>query len=293
MQKVTKVIIPAAGFGTRFLPATKASPKEMLPIVDKPVIQYATEEAVAAGITDIIFIIGRNKQSIEDHFDKAYELEAELEAKQKEVLLESVQTVIPPSVNCIFIRQPVAKGLGHAVFCANSVIQGEPFAVVLPDDLIHAEQDGCLSQMIEIYNTTGKSVLAVEKVEGPDISKYGVIQTENFENRLGKIQTIVEKPPFDSAPSDLGVVGRYILSFNLMEILRNLPPGRGGEIQLTDGISRLLESEDINAYEFQGTRYDCGSKLGFLQANIALGVKSDEIGEHLISWIDKQDFRTN
>ena len=290
MRKITKAIIPAAGFGTRFLPATKASPKEMLPIVDKPVIQYAAEEAVAAGITDIIFIIGRNKQSIEDHFDKAYELENELAAKQKNLLLEAVQTIVPSSVNCIFIRQPTASGLGHAIFCASPVINNEPFAIILPDDLIDVDSCGCLSQMIDIYNNTGESVIAVERVEGPEISKYGVVEIENFKDRFGKIQTIVEKPPFESAPSNLGVVGRYLLSHGIMEILSNLAPGSGGEIQLTDGISELLKTENINAFEFNGTRFDCGSKLGFLKANLALGIKSDEVGEALISWIKKQKF---
>ncbi|MDC3160093.1 UTP--glucose-1-phosphate uridylyltransferase GalU [Pseudomonadota bacterium] len=290
MQKITKVVIPAAGFGTRFLPATKANPKEMLPIVDKPVIQYAAEEAVAAGIKDIIFIIGRNKQSIEDHFDKAYELEAELAAKQKTLLIDSVQAIVPSFVNCIFIRQPTALGLGHAIHCARPVISNEPFAIILPDDLIDSDSCGCLSQMMDVYNQTGKSVLAVERVKGPEISKYGVIEIENFEDRLGKIKTIVEKPPFESAPSDLGVVGRYILSYKVMEILGRLPPGSGGEIQLTDGISELLKLEDINAFEFYGTRFDCGSKLGFLKANIALGTKSGEVGESLISWIKEQKF---
>ncbi len=290
MQKITKVVIPAAGFGTRFLPATKANPKEMLPIVDKPVIQYAAEEAVKAGIKDIIFIIGRNKQSIEDHFDTAYELEAELAAKQKNLLLEAIKAIVPSFVNCIFIRQPGPMGLGHAIHCANPVINNEPFAIILPDDLIDADGCGCLSQMMDIYNRTGESVLAVERVQGPEISKYGVIEIENFKDRVGKIQTIVEKPAFDSAPSDLGVVGRYILSYKVMEILSRLTPDSGGEIQLTDGISELLKLENINAFEFYGTRFDCGSKLGFLKANIALGIRSDEVGESLISWIKKQKF---
>ncbi len=288
MQKISKVIIPAAGFGTRFLPATKACPKEMLTVVDKPVIQYATEEAVQAGIKDIIFIIGRNKQSIEDHFDKAYELEAELLFKEKRVLLEAVQNVVPSTVNCMFIRQATAQGLGHAVSCAKPIVKDEPFAVVLPDDLIHSPGRGCLGQMMDVYNETGKSVLAVEKVKGRDISKYGVIETDRFENRIGSIQTIVEKPSFETAPSNLGVVGRYILSNKIMKILDNLGPGSGGEIQLTDGISQLLEYDIINAYEFNGTRYDCGSKLGFLKANIALGIESDDINESLVDWIKKQ-----
>ena len=290
MEKITKVVIPAAGFGTRFLPATKASPKEMLPVVDKPIIQYAAEEAVAAGIKDIIFIIGRNKQSIEDHFDKAYELEAELAAKQKNLLLEAVQTIVPSFVNCIFIRQPAAMGLGHAIHCASPVINNEPFAIILPDDLIEADGRGCLSQMVDIYNRTGESVLAVERVKGPEISKYGVIEIENFQDRVGKIKTIVEKPPFESAPSDLGVVGRYILPYSLMGILDRLAPDDGGEIQLTDGISELLKLENIFAFEFYGTRFDCGSKLGFLKANIALGTKSGEIGDSLINWIKRQEF---
>ena len=290
MQKITKVVIPAAGFGTRFLPATKASPKEMLPVVDKPIIQYAAEEAVAAGIKDIIFIIGRNKQSIEDHFDKAYELEAELAAKQKNLLLEAVQTIVPSFVNCIFIRQPTAMGLGHAIHCASPVINNEPFAIILPDDLIEADGHGCFSQMVDIYNRTGESVLAVERVKGPEISKYGVIEIENFQDRVGKIKTIVEKPPFESAPSELGVVGRYILPYSLMGILDRLAPDDGGEIQLTDGISELLKLENIFAFEFYGTRFDCGSKLGFLKANIALGTKSGEIGDLLINWIKRQEF---
>ncbi len=275
MRRVRKCVFPVAGMGSRFLPATKASPKEMMPIVDKPLIQYAVEEAVAAGITDMIFITGRNKRSIEDHFDKAYEVEAELAARGKTELLALVQGIVPKHVNCIYIRQPEALGLGHAVLCAEPVVNDEPFAVILADDLIDNEPP-VLQQMAQVYEQRQCSVLGVEEVPREHTRQYGIVRTDGAEP--GAVSAIVEKPRPEEAPSNLAVVGRYILSPRIFAHLSKLQAGAGGEIQLTDGIAALMREEKVLAYRFQGIRYDCGSKLGYLQAMVAYGRKHPEVG---------------
>ena len=276
MQKITKAVFPVAGMGTRFLPATKASPKEMLPIVDKPLIQYAVEEAVEAGCTDIVFITGRNKRSIEDHFDKAYELETELERKQKNALLEITQNILPEGVNLMYIRQTEALGLGHAVLCAAPAVSNEPFAVILADDLIDAPK-GALAQMMDVYNATGSSVLGVETVDPSQTGSYGIVEIEPKEV-YQLVTSIVEKPKPADAPSNLAVVGRYILTPAIFDLLRHTQAGAGGEIQLTDAIAALLKQETVLAHAFSGQRYDCGSKLGYLQATLAYGCKHPEVG---------------
>jgi len=275
--RVTKAVFPVAGLGTRFLPATKASPKEMLPIVDRPLIQYAAEEAVAAGITDLIFITGRGKRAIEDHFDKAYELEAELQAHGKNKLLKEVRGLLPDGVTCSFTRQSEALGLGHAVLCARHLVGDEPFAVILADDLIDA-QVPVLKQMAQVHAERGGSVIAVQNVPKSDTASYGIASaTETLAKGLSKMSAIVEKPKPEEAPSTLGVVGRYILSPRIFHYLENLRPGAGREIQLTDAIGRLLREEQVLAYEFQGRRYDCGSKLGYLQATVNYALKHPEL----------------
>jgi len=277
MNKVTKVVFPVAGLGSRFLPATKASPKEMLPIVDKPLIQYAVEEAASAGITDMIFITGRNKRAIEDHFDKAYELETELEAKNKQALLEVVQGAAPKGINCIYIRQTEALGLGHAVLCAAPVVGNDPFAVILADDLIDAKVS-VMQQMISVYEREGHSLIGVENIARENTGSYGIVAVDRMQGRLGRINRIVEKPKPDVAPSTLGVVGRYLLSNGIFRHLRELKPGSGGELQLTDAIQAMLAHEPVYAYEFEGKRYDCGDKLGYLQATVAYGLRHAEVG---------------
>lgn len=277
-QKITKAVFPVAGLGTRFLPATKASPKEMLPIVDKPLIQYAVEEAVDAGVTDLIFITGRNKRSIEDHFDKAYELENELELKHKTKMLALVRDVVPNHVNCIYIRQTEALGLGHAVLCAKSVVGNEPFAVILADELIDAP-GGILKQMVKVYEETGSSVLGLDEVAQADISSYGIVKLATKSTTQQKIEQIIEKPKAEDAPSNLAVIGRYILTPRIFTELSKTQKGVGGEIQLTDAISSLLQYEAIFAHKIRGTRYDCGSKLGYLKATVGLGMKHAEVGE--------------
>ena len=276
-MKVTKAIFPVAGMGTRFLPATKASPKEMLPIVDKPLIQHAVEEAVAAGITHMVFVTGRNKRAIEDHFDMAYELETELTGRGSHKLLERVQDIVPSGVTCSYVRQSVALGLGHAVLCARAVLRDEPFAVILADDLIDAPLP-VLQQMVQVYEQRHRSVIAVQNVPREDTGSYGIIQGEPDGARLLRMTGIVEKPKPDAAPSTLAVVGRYILSPAIMDHLERLQPGAGGEIQLTDAIASLLQQESVLGYTFEGTRYDCGSKLGYLQANVMYGMKHAEVG---------------
>ena len=276
MQKITKAVFPVAGMGTRFLPATKASPKEMLPIVDKPLIQYAVEEAVEAGCTDIVFITGRNKRSIEDHFDKAYELETELERKQKNALLEITQNILPEGVNLMYIRQTEALGLGHAVLCAAPAVGNEPFAVILADDLIDAPK-GALAQMMDVYNATGSSVLGVETVDPSQTGSYGIVEIAP-KDAYQRVTSIVEKPKPADAPSNLAVVGRYILTPAIFDLLRHTQAGAGGEIQLTDAIATLLQQETVLAHAFSGQRYDCGSKLGYLQATLAYGCKHPEVG---------------
>ncbi|MDD3267627.1 MAG: UTP--glucose-1-phosphate uridylyltransferase GalU [Burkholderiales bacterium] len=277
LPKITKAVFPVAGMGTRFLPATKASPKEMLPIVDKPLIQYAVEEAIEAGITELIFITGRNKRSIEDHFDKAYELETELELKNKTKLLDIVQNILPSHVNCIYIRQAEALGLGHAVLTASSVVGNEPFAVILADELMDASP-GALSQMIKVYNQTGSSVLGVNEVPHEEVSSYGIVKLADKSLKHKKIEKIVEKPKIEDAPSNLAAVGRYILTPRIFNELRNTQRGVGGEIQLTDAIAEVLHYEAIFAHVIEGRRYDCGSKLGYLEATIGFGLKHPEVG---------------
>jgi UTP--glucose-1-phosphate uridylyltransferase len=278
MLKVTKAVFPVAGLGTRFLPATKASPKEMLPIVDKPLIQYAVEEAVAAGITDMVFITGRTKRAIADHFDKAYELETELEMRGKTKMLEIVRNVVPNHVSCIFIRQVEALGLGHAVLAAKPVIGNDPFAVILADDLIDAEPP-VMRQMVDLFSYYQCSVLGVQNVAREDTSQYGIVVAQPLSENLHKITGIVEKPQPEDAPSTLGVVGRYILTPRIFHHLAHIGKGSGGEIQLTDGIAALLKEQQVLAYEFQGTRYDCGSKLGYLKATVEYALKHSEVSE--------------
>jgi UTP--glucose-1-phosphate uridylyltransferase len=286
MKKVTKAVFPVAGLGTRFLPATKANPQEMLPIVDKPLIQYAVEEAIAAGITELIFITGRTKRSITDHFDKAYELETELEKHGKLERLEVVRNIIPDGVTCIYIRQAEPLGLGHAVLCAKPVIGDQPFVVVLPDDLIDDGIRGVTKQLVGQYQQQRKSVIAVQNVPKEDISKYGIVDTsEKIYDSLFKISSIVEKPFPDDAPSTLGVVGRYVLNPEIFSCLEATAKGAGNEIQLTDAISMLLEKESVYAYEFEGTRYDCGSKLGYMQASVQYALKDVDIKMELRSYI--------
>lgn len=282
MKRVRKCVFPVAGMGSRFLPATKASPKEMMPVVDKPLIQYAVEEAVAAGVTDMIFITGRNKRSIEDHFDKAYEVEAELAARGKLDLLELVQDIVPKHINCIYIRQPEALGLGHAVLCAEPVVNDEPFAVILADDLIDGEPP-VLRQMAQVYEQHQCSVLGVDEVPREHTSQYGIVRTDGGE--LGVVSAIVEKPQPQDAPSTLAVVGRYILSPRIFHHLATVQAGAGGEIQLTDGIAALMQEEKVLAYRFKGVRYDCGSKLGYLQAMVAYGKKHPEVGAEFTAYL--------
>jgi UTP--glucose-1-phosphate uridylyltransferase len=284
LKKITKAVFPVAGMGSRFLPATKASPKEMMPVVDKPLIQYAVEEAVAAGITDMVFITGRNKRAIEDHFDKAYELEAELAANGKDYLLRKVQEVIPKNVNCIFIRQVEALGLGHAVLCAQPVVQDEPFAVILADDLI-AGDTPIMKQMVQIYGRHHCSILGVQDVPRDQTKQYGIVSATNLEPGVERVNGIVEKPNPEDAPSTLAVVGRYILSPRIFHYLAQVRAGAGGEIQLTDGIAALMLEEELLAYRFEGTRYDCGSKLGYLKAQVALGLMHPEVGKDFAEYL--------
>ena len=282
---IKKAVFPVAGMGTRFLPATKASPKEMLPIVDKPLIQYAVEEAVAAGCTELVFVTGRNKRSIEDHFDKAYELETELEQRHKTSLLSHVRDILPPDVTCLYIRQAEALGLGHAVLCARAAVGNEPFAVILADDLIDAPQ-GAIAQMAEVYRQTGNSVLGVETVAPSQTGSYGIVEVSPWQ-QYQRIQSIVEKPKPEEAPSNLAVVGRYILTPRIFSLLQTIGRGAGGEIQLTDGIAKLLEHEPVLAHAFAGKRYDCGSKLGYLEATLAYGLKHPETAEAFRTLLQK------
>ena len=276
MQKVTKAVFPVAGLGTRFLPATKASPKEMLPIVDKPLIQYAVEEAIDAGMTDIIFISSRTKRTVEDHFDKAYELETELESRGKNKVLDLVQSIRPSGVNFIYIRQAEALGLGHAVLCAKPVIGNEPFAVILADDLIDAAPP-VMKQMADKYDYYQCSVLGVQEVAREETASYGIVDASLLDDRVSRVNAIVEKPKPEAAPSNLGVVGRYILTPRIFHYIENLKPGAGGELQLTDAIAALLQEQQVLAYAFDGKRYDCGSKLGYLQATVEYAMKHPEV----------------
>jgi UTP--glucose-1-phosphate uridylyltransferase len=276
-QRITKAVFPVAGFGSRFLPATKASPKEMLPIVDKPLIQYAVEEAVAAGLTELIFITGRHKRAIEDHFDKAYEIESELTARGKHALLESIRSIVPKNVTCIYIRQAEPLGLGHAVWCAQPVVRDEPFAVILADDLIDGEPP-VMAQMTALFAERGCSLLGVQQVPQEQTQSYGIVKTTPVDARTERVSAIVEKPKPAAAPSNLAVIGRYVLTPRVFHHIANGTPGAGGELQLTDAIAALLAEEEVLAYRFRGTRYDCGAKLGYLQATVAFGQKHAEIG---------------
>ncbi len=284
---VRKAVFPVAGLGTRFLPATKASPKEMLPIVDKPLIQYAVEEAVAAGIEVMIFITGRNKTSISNHFDTAYELEMELEQRGKDKMLELVRNIVPPHVSCVFIRQAMALGLGHAVLCAHPVVGDEPFAVVLADDLIDDGERGVLKQMVDIYPQHECSIIGTELIPPEDTGSYGIVNPEG-EGKLVKMNGIVEKPVPEEAPSNRAVVGRYILTPRVFHHLAHIGRGAGGEIQLTDAIARLVEEENILAYEFEGRRYDCGSKIGYLRATVDYALNHHHLGGEFNAWLQSK-----
>ena len=285
-NKVKKAVFPVAGLGTRFLPATKASPKEMLNVVDKPLIQYAAEEAVSAGIDTLIFVTGRNKVSIPNHFDRAYELESELLQKNKNSELELVQNILPSSVNCIYIRQKEALGLGHAVLCAEPAVGNDPFAVILADDLILSRQKSCICQMSEKFEQHEGSIISVQNVDKNNIHKYGVIDGEKINNSDWLLSKIVEKPKASEAPSNMGVVGRYIFNPLIFEYIRKTSKGSGGEIQLTDAIDLMLKKEKVYAYEFEGKRYDCGSKLGFLEATVDYGLNHPELSNDFKKYLD-------
>lgn len=284
MTKIRKAVFPVAGLGTRFLPVTKASPKEMLPIVDKPLIQYAVEEAAAAGITEMIFVTGRNKRSIEDHFDKAYELESELASHGKLNLLKEVQSLLPENLHYSYVRQSEMLGLGHAVLCAKPLVGDEPFAVVLADDLIDADVP-VLSQMVDLYDQHASSVIGVQNVPLEQTSQYGIVRPQSMGVRIHRIADIVEKPQPEHAPSTLGVVGRYIFTPEIFDYLEHVKPGSGGEIQLTDAVAAMLDKHPVLAYEFKGRRYDCGSKLGYMEAAVMYALKHPAIGESFTSFV--------
>jgi UTP--glucose-1-phosphate uridylyltransferase len=280
VTKINKAVFPVAGMGTRFLPATKASPKEMLPVVDKPLIQYAVEEAYEAGIRHMIFVTGRNKRAIEDHFDTNFELEHELETQGKNELLDLARSVAPDDMFCSFVRQPRALGLGHAVLCAAPLVNGDPFAVLLADDLMCGPdgQASVLGQMVQQFEKTPTSILAVQEVPREHVKRYGIVAGERVGERLTKVTAMVEKPNPESAPSRMGVAGRYILTPAVFDMIRSNPRGAGGEIQLTDGIARLMDTEGVHAYEYEGRRYDCGSKEGFLEATVDFALKHKQVG---------------
>lgn len=278
MTAIRKAVFPVAGLGTRFLPATKASPKEMLPVVDKPLIQYAVEEAVGAGVEVLVFVTSRTKRAIEDHFDSAYELETELELRGRKAELELVQSIVPKNVSCVYIRQAEALGLGHAVLCAEPAVGGEPFYVILADDLIDGGSRSSLQQMADIYAQRQGSVIGVERVARNETQRYGIIKPKDLAPRLHQVIDIVEKPKPEAAPSTLGVVGRYLLTPRIFGLLKTTGRGTGGEIQLTDAIATLLKYEQVYGYEFEGVRYDCGSKIGYLKATVEFGLKHTELG---------------
>lgn len=278
MSRVRKAVFPVAGLGTRFLPATKVTAKEMLPVIDKPLIQYATEEATAAGITELIFVTGRTKRSIEDHYDHVPELERELEAREKAKELEQVRAVLPSGVSCIAVRQPVPLGLGHAVLCSRVVVGNEPFAVILADDLITNEGPGCMAQMVDVHAASGGSVVAVQEVPLEETRNYGIVSVTDEPSPLSVVDAIVEKPPPREAPSTLGVVGRYVLTPDVFDALEQTQPGAGGEIQLTDALASLVSRGGVKAYRFQGKRFDCGSKLGYLEATVDLALQHPDLG---------------
>ncbi|ABC36952.1 UTP-glucose-1-phosphate uridylyltransferase [Burkholderia thailandensis E264] len=286
-MKVTKAVFPVAGLGTRFLPATKASPKEMLPVVDKPLIQYAVEEAIAAGITEMIFVTGRSKRAIEDHFDKSYEIEAELEARGKEKLLSLVRSIKPRHVDCFYVRQAEALGLGHAVLCAQKLVGDSPFAVILADDLLDGRPP-VLRQMIDVFNHYHTSVIGVEEIAPQDSKSYGVIDGKRWEDDLFKLSGIVEKPDPAAAPSNFGVVGRYVLTPRIFDHLRALKPGAGGELQLTDALQSLLKDEQVLAHRYDGTRFDCGSKIGYLKATVEFALRHPEVATEFERYLSER-----
>lgn len=288
MQKlIKKAVFPVAGLGTRFLPATKANPKEMLPIVDKPLIQYAVEEAVQAGIEQLIFVTSSSKRAIEDHFDKNYELEAELTRKGKDVMLQLLKDIVPKNVSCVYVRQAEALGLGHAVLCAQPVVGDEPFAILLADDLIDGNGHSSLAQMVEVFSETGDSVIGVERIPREDTNKYGIVDVANEDEKVSRVNSIIEKPDPAVAPSTLGVVGRYILTAAIFDLLKKTGTGAGGEIQLTDAIAELMKEHAVNAYQFDGVRYDCGSKMGYLDATMNYASKHPELKKDFAELINK------
>lgn len=284
MSKVKKAVIPAAGLGTRFLPATKAQPKEMLPIVDIPTIQYIVEEAINSGIEDILIITGRNKKSIEDHFDKSYELETELEKGGKEEFLKLCQS-ISNLANIHYVRQKEAKGLGHAIHCAKSFVGNEPFAVLLGDDIVYSAEKPCLKQMIEVYDKYQASVLGVQTVPHDQVSKYGIVDGENIGDRLFSVKGLVEKPKAEEAPTDVAILGRYIIEPEIFDYLEKTTPGAGGEIQLTDALKMLAKDKSMYAYDFIGTRYDVGDKLGFLKATVEYALRRDDLKNNFMEYL--------
>jgi len=282
---INTVVFPVAGLGTRFLPATKTVPKEMLPVVDRPLIQYAVEEALAAGARRLVFVTGRTKGAIGDYFDKAYELETELERRGKLDVLDQLHSLLPTDAECLYIRQPEALGLGHAILCARSLVPDETFGIILPDDLIHHPDDPVMAQLSRHGHDSGASVISVEAVPMERTSSYGVVDVAGMENRSGRLRGIVEKPTPEQAPSNLAVVGRYLLSSSIFEILEQTQADQRGEIQLTDAIAELLKHEPVDAYAFEGQHFDCGSKLGFLQATVHFGQRHPEIGNEFLDWM--------
>ncbi|MGW8310395.1 MAG: UTP--glucose-1-phosphate uridylyltransferase GalU [Thiogranum sp.] len=286
--KIKKAVFPVAGLGTRFLPATKANPKEMLTIVDKPLIQYAAEEAIAAGINELIFVTSSSKRAIEDHFDKNFEMETELERKGKTELLQLVRNVVPGGVSCVYVRQPEALGLGHAVLCAKPVVGNDPFAVILADDLIDGGEQPCLAQMAAVFEYNRCSVLGVEQVPHDETEKYGIVQSDEVTRGLSRVTSIVEKPKPEKAPTNLAVVGRYVLTPRVFDLLETIPKGTGGELQLTDAIAALLKEEQVLAYQFKGQRYDCGSKLGYLRATVEYALQHDELSQEFASYLHER-----
>lgn len=289
MSQIRKAVFPVAGLGTRFLPATKANPKEMLPVVDKPLIQYAVEEAVEAGIKEMIFVTSSAKRAIEDHFDKNYEMESELEKKGKKQLLQILRDIVPSDVSCIYIRQPEALGLGHAVLCAKPAVGNEPFAVLLADDLIDSQGAGVVKQMADLYAEQQCSILGVQEVPKSETDKYGIVSTGEDDGEVASITNIIEKPKPIQAPSNLAVVGRYILNPGIFGHLERTGRGSGGEIQLTDAIAHLLEDEKVLAYRFKGIRYDCGSKIGYLKATVQLALQHPELSEEFAAYLKEID----
>ncbi len=284
MQRIRKAVFPVAGLGTRFLPATKASPKEMLTVVDRPLIQYAVEEAVKAGIDEVIFVTSDTKRAIEDHFDVNVNLENRLRQSGKIHLLQELQDILPARVTCVYTRQPEALGLGHAIWCARKIVGDEPFAVLLADDLIYSPQESVLQQMIRCYETQSNTMLAVQTVKPSETDQYGIVEVDGDE----RVRNIIEKPAPQNAPSNLGVVGRYLLNPSIFEELEKIKAGSGGEIQLTDAICRLLKKEAVFAHRFKGTRYDCGSKLGYLKANFDYALNHPELGPKIMEYLQEK-----